>query len=357
MSQRPPQSREEAQRQRLAEQRRIARDKLTAHRGMATWGETLVPLGEFRRAAGAVGRTLSETERRAARRAYAAPRSSRGADEATPVEGPYGKIAVFGGVYSNHLALAALLEDACRRGAEAIYCLGDLGAFGPHPEKVRPLLEAGGVLSIQGNYEESLATDAPDCNCGYTDPRDNHFADLSYRYTEENTSDELKAWMGELPRRRRVLLGERELLLVHGSPRRINEFLFASATPDAFLEVLLDQEGADGLLFTHTGLHWHRRLASGRDAVNVGVIGRPANDGRTEVWYALLEAPFEDRSGGPAGGGPRVELVPLAYDWRALAAEMRAERLPEEFVATIETGWWTTCLEILPAKERAASRF
>jgi hypothetical protein len=35
---------------------------------------------------------------------------------------------------------------------------------------------------------------------------------------------------------------------------------------------------------------------------------------------------------------------------------MRAERLPKEFVATVQSGWWTTCLEILPAKERRAGR-
>jgi hypothetical protein len=321
------------------------RDKLVRHRGMATWGETLVPLAEFRAAARAAGRRLGPGEREAARRAYLAP-----APDPTPVEGPFGRIAVFGGVYSNHLALAALLEDAARRGAEALYCLGDLGAFGPNPEKVRPLLAEGGVRSIQGNYEESLAAGAEDCNCGYTDPRDNHFAALSYRYTAAATSAGFKAWMGRLPRRRRVRVGPRELLLVHGSPRRVNEFLFESATPAPFLEVLLDQEGADGLLFTHTGLHWHRRLPSGRHAVNAGVLGRPANDGRRNVWYSLLE--WDDTA-----GDLRVELVPLEYDWQGLAAEMRAERLPEEFVETVETGWWTTCLEVLPAKERAASRF
>jgi hypothetical protein len=345
----------------------VDRDKLTAHRGLATWGERLVPLAEFRAAARSAGRRLPAAEREAARRGYLAPRA-----DPTPVEGPFRRIAVFGGVYSNHLALAALLEDARRRGAEALYCLGDLGAFGPNPEKVRPLLEAGEVRSLQGNYEESLAAGADDCNCGYTDPRDNHFAALSYRYTAERSSDGFKAWMGTLPKRRRVLVGGRELLLVHGSPRRINEFLFESATPAAYLEVLLDQERSDSLLFTHTGLHWHRRLPSGRDAVNVGVIGRPANDGRRNVWYTLVEAEGEggDRDGtgaeeGPAsdrgestagGAGLRIEHVPLAYDWRALAAEMRAERLPEEFVETIESGWWTTCLEVLPAKERAASK-
>ena len=59
-------------------------------------------------------------------------------DDPTAVEGPFGRVAVFGGVYSNHLALAALLADAKRRGAEAVYCLGDLGGFGPNPEKVWP---------------------------------------------------------------------------------------------------------------------------------------------------------------------------------------------------------------------------
>jgi hypothetical protein len=320
-----------------------AKTKLTSHRGMATWGETLVPLGTFRKAAGEAGLKLSPEERAEAVRSYRGPET-----DPTPVEGPWSRIAVFGGVYNSHFGLEALLEDATRRGAEAIYCLGDLTGFGPNPEKVRPLLLQGGVLSIQGNYEESLASGREDCNCGYTDPRDNHFAEISYRYSERNCSPGFKAWMGTLPHRRRVRVGERELLLVHGSPRRINEFLFHSTAPVPFLEVLLDQNRCDGLLATHTGLHWHRRLPSGRDVVNVGVIGRPANDGRTNVWYTMLEA---------RDGDLAVEVLPLAYDHQGLAAEMRAEGLPEEFVETILTGWWTTCLEILPARERVASRF
>jgi hypothetical protein len=51
-----------------------------------------------------------------------------------------------------------------------------------------------------------------------------------------------------------------------------------------------------------------------------------------------------------------VEQRPLAYDHRALADEMARERLPDEFRETILTGWWTTCLEVLPAQERARSR-
>jgi len=320
-----------------------ARARLAAHRGRATWGARLVPLNEFRIAAAGAGIALDERARRAARAALLDPRA-----DATPVEGPFARVAVCGGVYSNHFALAAFLEIARGFGAEAVYCLGDLGAFGPSPESVRPLLAQGAVRMVQGNYEQALASGRDDCNCGYTDPRDNHFAALSYRYTAEHCSTGFKSWMGDLPERRRFRVGRHELLAVHGSPRRVNEFLFDSTTPDAFLELLLDRERADGLLCTHTGLHWQRTLASGRQVANVGVLGRPANDGATHVWGALLEE---------RGDRLSIDLVPVLYDHQTLADAMRREELPAEFIETIRTGWWTTCLEVLPARERSRSLY
>ena len=252
-------------------------------------------------------------------------------------------VALFGGVYSNHLALAAAMDDAQRRGAEAIFCLGDLGAFGPRPDAVFPLLRQDGIFTLRGNYDDSLARELNDCQCGYTDPRDNHFARLSYEYTFENTASENKRWLGSLPEEIRFRLGGLEVLLCHGSPRRMNEFLWESTTPDHFLERQLDACGADVVFATHTGIKWQRRLPSGRLFTNVGVLGRPENDGSPRVWYTLAHLRNETLE---------VEFVPVEYDYPALAAQMREERLPREFIETIETGWWTTCLEILPAKER-----
>jgi predicted phosphodiesterase len=251
-------------------------------------------------------------------------------------------IAVFGGVYSNYLALGAALRDAYARGAHALYCLGDLGAFGPHPDRVFPLLHEHGVQCVQGNYDHSIGNGLADCRCGYTDTRDNHFARISYDYTLAHTSPANRAWMKGLPAYRRIQFGRYRLYLCHGSPRRTNEFLWESTTPTHFLDRLADAHEADVILTTHTGIKWHRRLANGRHFVNVGVLGRPENDGRTNVWYALLSV----------GPELEVEFVPVSYDHERLAREMRAERLPEEFVETVLTGWWTTCLEVLPAKER-----
>jgi diadenosine tetraphosphatase ApaH/serine/threonine PP2A family protein phosphatase len=258
-------------------------------------------------------------------------------------------VALFGGVYSNHLALAATLEDAASTGAEACYCLGDLGAFGPHPDRACDIVRQAGIPVVQGNYDHSLGHDRDDCQCGYTDPRDNHFASLSYRYTYAHTCAEHRAWMRRLPPTLRLRLWGREVLLCHGSPRRVNEFLWESNCSDHFLTGLLDRAGVDVLCVTHTGLFWTRVLPDGRRVVNVGAIGRPANDGDTRVVYALLRPDGE--------GGTEVEWRRVAYDHERLSHEMRSEGLPEEFVETIETGWWTTCLEVLPAKERARGRY
>jgi hypothetical protein len=258
------------------------------------------------------------------------------------------RLALIGGIYSNYQALVATLADIDRRSVDATYFLGDLGAFGPHPDRVPELLIERGIPGIQGNYEESLSTGATDCHCGYTDPRDNFYAQISYNYTAERTSDPYKGWMGTLPKSLRLDAGGLSVLLSHGSPRKINEFLWRSTSPDPFLRRMCDDYQADIIACTHSGLHWHKQLADGRHAVNVGVIGRPANDGRTNVWYTLLTV---------AEGGLKVEFIPIEYDHSALAREMRAERLPEEFIETIETGWWTTCLEVLPVKERGAGKF
>lgn len=259
------------------------------------------------------------------------------------------RIACLGGLYSNYLALQAALTDCHQRQVDAIYCLGDMGAFGPHPDRVFPLLHDHDVQCVQGNYDHSIGNALNDCQCGYTDPRDNYFARISYDYTLANTSVANRRILRELPSEIRFKLGPYRVLLCHGSPRRMNEFLWESTTSTHFLRELARQRRTDVIVATHTGIKWHRELADGRHFVNVGVLGRPENDGCKNVWYALLDV----QDDGPLN----VSFIPVEYEYRRLASEMVSEGLPEEFVQAALTGWWTTCLEILPAKERRAGKF
>lgn len=258
------------------------------------------------------------------------------------------RAALFGGIYNNSLALEAAIADARRRGAEKLFCLGDLGAFGPHPDRVFPLLNQYSVEVVQGNYDHSIGNDLNDCQCGYTDPRDNHFAQLSYEYTYENTSPVNRAWLKALPAEIRFEVDGLRVLLCHGSPRKTNEFLWESTTSTHFLNKLATESDADVIFATHTGLHWRRQLPDGRQFINVGVLGRPENDGTPDVWYTLATI---------SNGNVDIEFIRLSYDSRKLAREMQAEQLPPEFIETILTGWWTTCLEVLPGRERRRGRY
>jgi diadenosine tetraphosphatase ApaH/serine/threonine PP2A family protein phosphatase len=279
----------------------------------------------------------------------------------------FNRVALFGGIYNNHYALAAAIADARRRGCEKLFCLGDLGAFGPNPDAVFPLLLENAVETMQGNYDHSIGNNLADCQCGYTDPADNYYARLSYQYTYRKTNPKWRPWLAALPREirfemsvargplsvagtpspkngpRTADVGQIRVLCCHGSPRKTNEFLWESTTPTHLLDKLAETYNADVIVATHTGLPWTRRLSNDRLFVNCGVLGRPANDGTTRVGYTILDASTPDLA----------TYVPLEYDHEALAAEMCAEELPAPFIETVLTGWWTTCLEILPAKERA----
>jgi predicted phosphodiesterase/pyruvate-formate lyase-activating enzyme len=256
------------------------------------------------------------------------------------------RVAACGGPYANPYALGAMLRDARERGCERVFCLGDLGGFGAECDAVWPLLREHDVECIAGNYDIAVGRGDPDCGCGYSDPRDNHYAQLMYDYTRANTSAAFAVWMRELPGELREPIGGVDVHMVHGSPLAVNDFMWESLD-DEELRPRVEASGADVLLCTHTGIPWQRRVGDCL-VVNVGTVGRPANDGRTETWYAVLDLD---------GGEACAELVPVAYDHAAQAASMRAAGLPEAFVETVETGWWTTCLEVVPARERARGRY
>jgi pyruvate-formate lyase-activating enzyme/diadenosine tetraphosphatase ApaH/serine/threonine PP2A family protein phosphatase len=256
------------------------------------------------------------------------------------------RIAVSGGVYSNPYALRAFVADARARGAERLLNLGDLGGYGAEPDAIWPILTGEGIECIAGNYDVAIGRGDTDCGCGYTDPRDNEFAQLMYDYTLAHTSREFAEWMTTLPTERRLSTDGVDVHLVHGSTLALNDFWWESLD-EVQHQLRVQESGADLVMCTHSGLPWQKQVGDTL-VVNVGVLGRPANDGGRHVWYALVD--LED-------GRATAELVPLEYDWEAQAASMRAGGLPEAFVETVETGWWTTCLEVVPPAERSRGRY
>jgi predicted phosphodiesterase len=254
-------------------------------------------------------------------------------------------IALCGGPYSNFGAVDAFLAATAH--IRHRFCLGDLGGLGPHPDRTLERIRASDLICVQGNYDHAVGLDERDCGCGYLDPRDRETAQISFDYTASHTSAHHKAWLRELPEQIVVTWRGARILLVHGSPDRVNEFVWESETDDARIDAWLARENVDAICGTHSGIPWVRTTRRGFWC-NVGVIGRPAHDGTPRVGYALLH--FAD-----GAARPEPELVPLDYDPAPVTAAMRAEGLPEEFAASLECGHWTTCHNILPPAEHVVA--
>jgi putative phosphoesterase len=229
-------------------------------------------------------------------------------------------VAVISDIHANLPALQAVLARIDELGIERVYCGGDLVGYGPHPNEVVALVAERGIPTIYGNYDHAIARDLEDCGCAYVTPRDRELGQGSVAWTLEHTDGRSKEWLRALPFDLRFEVGAASVHLVHGSPRKVNEYLFEDK-PDRLYERLAAAEEADVLVFGHTHKPWTGSFG-GVLFVNCGSVGKP-KDGDPRGAFAVLDL--------NADGAVRVRLERVAYDAGAVAREVAAAGLPAEF--------------------------
>jgi diadenosine tetraphosphatase ApaH/serine/threonine PP2A family protein phosphatase len=237
------------------------------------------------------------------------------------------QLTVFGDIHANLHALDAALRDMGARGLGGRHCLGDLVGYGVFPNEVVERIRGLGAPTLMGNYDEGVGRSSPDCGCAYTRAEDEERGRRSIAWTNAHTTAEHKAYLRALPAHIPLRLGELRVLLVHGSPRRVNEYLFEDRPPRS-LERLLDLAEADVLVCGHTHLPYHRVLPSGRHVVNAGSVGKP-KDGDPRACYVTLEA---------RGGDLAAEFIRVEYDVEAAARAIEATDMPHEYADMLRAG-------------------
>ena len=234
---------------------------------------------------------------------------------------------IFGDIHANLPALEAVAEDFERRALRELYCLGDLGGYATFPNEVIELIRQREIPTLMGNYDQGVGNTSPDCGCAYTKPEDEARGKRSIAWTNVHTTSDNKVYLRELPRQIPLRLGDLKVMLAHGSPRRVNEYLFADR-PEKSLERLLDMVEADVLVCGHTHLPYHRVLASGRHVVNAGSVGKP-KDGDPRACYVVLRA---------EGRELEVQFVRVAYDIERAASAIESSALPHEYAQMLRVG-------------------
>ncbi len=134
---------------------------------------------------------------------------------------------------------------------EAVYCLGDLVGYGPDPNGVIELIRSEGMPTVMGNYDEGVGWETGDCGCYYDSPEAKTIGEASYLFTVEEVTAENKAFLRALPLDLRVEHCGVRLHLVHGSPRKINEYLLPDRDERTFLRILGERGGRRAGLWSH----------------------------------------------------------------------------------------------------------
>ena len=154
-----------------------------------------------------------------------------------------------------------------------VLCLGDLVGYGPFPNEVAALVRDHGIATVMGNYDQGIGFETGDCGCAYKTDEQRAEGAASLAWTEQAASAVTRAYLRTLEDRFVLETPAGELLAVHGSPRRINEYLFEDR-PETSLVRLAAADPYRAIVFGHTHIPYIREVA-GTAFINVGSGGRP----------------------------------------------------------------------------------
>ena len=233
------------------------------------------------------------------------------------------RYAFFSDLHSNIFALEAVLQDVAAAGVDGRYVLGDLVGYAPWPNEVLDRLRRESIPIVMGNYDDGTGFGRDECGCAYTHPVEKALGDAGFAWTKAHTSEANRAWLRTLAPQIRFESDGRRFLLVHGSPRKMNEYLYEDKPDSTFARIAAESD-ADVIVCGHTHRPYDKTVAGTR-FINDGSAGKP-KDGDVRACWALVET-------GPQGVD--VQFRRVEYDVEAAAAGILASGLPGEFAAQL----------------------
>jgi diadenosine tetraphosphatase ApaH/serine/threonine PP2A family protein phosphatase len=244
------------------------------------------------------------------------------------------RVLIISDIHANLVALEAVLAEASRAEYEAVWCLGDLVGYGPHPnectERVRGL---PGLKCLVGNHDKAVLGEI-DLNAFNADAR------AALAWTRSQCTPRTLDYLASLPAQDRY----EKFTLAHGSPRQpVWEYVLDCSIAQACFEYfdtpyclighthvpVVFREAAPGGECLEAPPDYEHPLALGeqRLILNPGSVGQP-RDNNPRAAYAVLDT---------AGGV--LEYRRVAYDVLATQSQIRAAELPERLATRLALGW------------------
>ncbi|MDU7885766.1 MAG: metallophosphoesterase family protein, partial [Clostridium perfringens] len=173
------------------------------------------------------------------------------------------RIAVISDIHGNLYALREVLEDIDNQNIDSIICLGDLVGYGPHPNEVIALIKRRNILCLKGNYDASVVDN------DYTYIRDTDINSFSLPWTVEELRTSNRYYLDNLPDDLSMNVCGKSIKFVHGSPRKINEYLSEDYSE---LDEIMNELKEDVLVCAHTHIPYAKKIGN-KVIINDGSVG------------------------------------------------------------------------------------
>ncbi|NLW47502.1 MAG: metallophosphoesterase family protein [Firmicutes bacterium] len=236
------------------------------------------------------------------------------------------KIAVFSDIHGNALALEAVIKDIDSRNADLVFCGGDLVGYGAYPNEVIDLIRKNRIPTIMGNYDEGVGFNKDDCGCAYTSSQMKELGQISLEWTKKKVNFENRAFLRSLLERIQFTACGKKILIIHGSPRLINEYLYADRPEESVLRIF-DEERVDIIICGHTHLPF-TRVMDGKCLINAGSVGI-SKDGDVRAAYTLIKL---------TESSLETEVIRVNYDVERMAQAIESSGLPKDFALALKAG-------------------
>lgn len=245
------------------------------------------------------------------------------------------KIALFSDIHANLPALESCLSDIDSKKPDAVYCLGDLVGYNIWPNEVVNIIRNRNIPTLAGNYDFGIGRTSDDCGCAYKTDHEKSNGAQSIAYTNHVVKQDERKYLRSLPSHIRLeyqLNDEKfDLLMVHGSPRKINEYLFVDRDEKSLLRIM-EQANAHLMFFGHTHKPYHKILedeqGNFRHAVNIGSVGKP-KDGDPRGGYVMVT--LDESFSLTKADSVKVEFIRFEYDVEKAAKAVEDSPLPNEY--------------------------
>ncbi len=233
------------------------------------------------------------------------------------------KIALFGDLHGNRPATAALEKDIEKKGADALYCLGDLVGKGPDSPWTMDWAFANCQVILMGNWDEGIVKSDSETGMWYR-------AQLGQARLEK---------LAQLPMEHRFAFSGRKVRLVHGR-NFVPGVVYPESPAEEKVAFFRDEDGYTPDFVAYADIHrpFYEQIRKVGVLLNTGSVGNPLLR-QPYPTYALLEGDM-----GETRTALSVTIVQLEYD-REEAVRL-TEAVPDlpmgdAFIKEIMTGQYS----------------